>query len=852
MLLALLSACGPDTDPTARTPLTLIAGTPVAGVAEVALDFPVGSPMGGYSSRCDYLGGDGKVDNRQSAYALAFTSSAGVQTRPMAKALWLENGDQHFVLLKADVIYSFDGLVEEMEARLEEATGHDLDGRVILTTSHTHNAPANFSDQIPFYLGGDRYNEEVFRRFATSLEDAALSAYDGRVSAKIGMGIAKDWDPEDRVYADRRSQNDSLAIWDDVEPGYGKDPYIYLLRVDDLNDTPMGLFFTFGIHGTSLGGDNAMMSTDSTGHLEVVLQEQFDTPVVVSHLQGAGGDATPKGSSVHGHEYAVMEGIGEYAVEAITELWSQTPTSAEPLTLESIGRSFSQSLDQIQVTRDGTVDWHYAAYDDSDDFRPDDKIYDEAGDIISPIDEFNAIYGGVFCGYDDPLINAGTIGSTVYPYDGCMNVELISFILNGIFSLDGFWEGGEAPLPLPSSLQAGTAATMISPLAIRQADGTEVSEDFLVSFFPGETTAMFTEQFRRRAEAELGLSHSMVVGYAQDHEGYLLIPEDWLVGGYEANINLWGPLQGEYLLEGVLDMTEENLLTDTLEPQDPLGIYQPTAYTVRDLPLDAPDETPAAGTALTSVPEYLYTPLDLALPDKAKDGDALVAVAPAAEVPRVQGLVQFAWEGGDPGVDIPLVVLERQDGGDWVEVTTAAGRPVSSDLPDVLLTLTSDPLYPYTDPQSHIWWVGWQAVSHVHDRAGLPEGTYRLHVYGKTYAGGAQQWPWPTTDYDLTSDPFTIVPAEVSVVLGEGTVSAWIEAPAHGYRLVDLDGSAHGSNPVRDATLTWIFEDGSEQVEQIEGVIADGMTTFTTSPPIDAVEAVVTDIYGNTGWVSLL
>ena len=60
---------------------------------------------------------------------------------------------------------------------------------------------------------------------------------------------------------------------------------------------------------------------------------------------------------------------------------------------------------------------------------------------------------------------------------------------------------------------------------------------------------MYAEQFRRRSKAELGFENAITVGYAQDHEGYLMIPEDWLVGGYEANINIWGPLQGEHIME---------------------------------------------------------------------------------------------------------------------------------------------------------------------------------------------------------------------------------------------------------------------------------------------------------------
>jgi len=39
-----------------------------------------------------------------------------------------------------------------------------------------------------------------------------------------------------------------------------------------------------------------------------------------------------------------------------------------------------------------------------------------------------------------------------------------------------------------------------------------------------------------------------------DHEGYLLTVDDWLLAGYESAITWWGPLQGEYLLEQMLDV----------------------------------------------------------------------------------------------------------------------------------------------------------------------------------------------------------------------------------------------------------------------------------------------------------
>ena len=121
--------------------------------------------MGGYSSRCGYLGGDSAQDRRQSQYTVNWAESTGVQTRQQIKVIWLENGDDHLVLAKADIIYSFDGLVDEITTELEASTGLDLEGKVVLASSHTHHGIANFSDQYHFYLGGDLYNQEIFERF---------------------------------------------------------------------------------------------------------------------------------------------------------------------------------------------------------------------------------------------------------------------------------------------------------------------------------------------------------------------------------------------------------------------------------------------------------------------------------------------------------------------------------------------------------------------------------------------------------------------------------------------------------------------------------------------------------------
>ena len=827
LLLAFLVACpGPEAD--FDWP-DVVAGAPVAGVAEADLRLPLGTPLAGYSNRCGYLGGKSKQDNRDSAFSVGFVESTGLQTRPQLKGLWLENGDDNLLMLKADLIYSFDGAISALTERLEAATGQEMEGRIVLATSHTHASYGPFSNAIHFYLGGDRFNEEIFQSLVTQLESVALEAYASREPVRIGNAWAKDWDPEDQVYRDRRSENDDLVIWEDAEPGYGKDPYLHMLRIDTLAGEPLGMAFTFGMHGTSLEGESSMVSTDAPGHVEWAVQEAVGPGVMVMHLQGAGGDVSPAG---RGESFARLESIGEAAITPILALWESTPTSSDSIAMETVSRHHEQGLDTIAVTRNGAVDWRYKPYQEG--YFADDLIYGPDGEILSPLDEFNAPNGAAFCGADVPLIPAGNIGSEVYPYSACMDVELVSYILKGIFDLE------DIPLPLLSSQKAASTVSRIGPLSTLTPEGEIVKRDLLAGFFPGETTSLFAEQWRRRALAELGDEMPLMVGYAQDHEGYLLLPEDWLLGGYEPNINIWGPLQAEYLMEQTLEMAAAVLGSPVREPADPTGRFAPTHYAFTPLLEEQPDTTPGAGTPFLEAPEYFWTPLEMPLD-----------LSEPAVVNRVQGVVQIAWEGGDPAVDQPRIVLQRKEKGEWLDVLSPSGRPVTESSPEILLAHTPEPLYPSHADQTHRYWAAWQAVGSVGERMALALGSYRLSVSGKRYVGGALHWPWPTEDYSFDSSAFELAPAWIRITPGEGGFGLSIDAPENGWRLVDLNGDARGENPVLGLLeLQWEGPDGVLSESQEANPLGQS-SWLEVQAPQGATRLVVEDALGNQGHLDL-
>ncbi len=865
--LTLLLACGQvNEDPQPVEPV--VPGAPRAGAAEAYLELPIGTALGCYSGRG--LLGLARRDRRQGGYNVGFDESTGIHTRPTIKALWLNNGDADLLVIKFDACMSNDALIADVTRRVEEATGSELQGRVTLSASHTHSGYGCYQDQWHWYLGTDRYNHEIFERTASQIAAVAVEAHDSLQDAKIGAGWAFDWDPNNRVYRDRRGDNgadantgrEELIVWDDQSDWEtGKDPHLGMIRVDDMNDEPIAVAVVFGMHGIIMDVDNSIVSTDSSGGFETVLQEEFGPDTVFMHLQGAGGDASPAGSD---RDWAKMESIGHHGKDAVLELFDAVPTSAEPISLEVASRHLWQNYDDIQVTRNGTVDWSYVPTTSPDYGTADGQIFGDAGEILSPLDEFHDAEGAVFCGEEVPLLPGAGLNTTVYPYEGCVRVSGIVGLVAGLFNFNV--ETEVPPLPFREDYKAGTTTSLIGPLPTLTEEGATETRPLMMGFFPGEPVAMYTEQWRRRVQAELGYEHPLLVGYSQDHEGYLLITEDWLRGGYEPSINTMGPLQGDHIMEGVLDYSGQFLGNEVHDDPDPLGHFAPPVYSAEDYTLPThhavfddivlqPDPTPDAGTRTFDRYDEFYIPRHLRI-DADGDGreDRTTFDPFPAQVPRVQGLLEFAWIGGDAMVDPPHVYLEVDNAGSWERVTSVAGRPISEAGPDIQVGYTPDPLFPHDALQTHYYYAAWQAVGHVNDRASLPLGTYRFHVEGLKYVGDSQTWPWASEAYEMTTESFELVPAAVSIETYADGVWAWMQAPDRGFRLVDLEGASQGPNPVR-GTIQVELDDGTDGPPTILSVDVAEIAGGKARIPVDLtgyVGVTITDEHGNSGYLALL
>lgn len=803
--------------PTAGAGGNVTAGAIEAGAAERLLVLPVGVAMGGYTARADFLGSVGEVDLRDTELPGRFNPSLGVETYPRVKALAISAGGENVVLVKADLIFSDDTLTADVATALGPAYA----GKVLFATSHSHSAPMQFSADSKLAVGGGELRDVVRQRLLETLIATAQDAIDGMQPARIGVVLQPGFDPDDKVTRDRRGENNSL-------PGDHKDDRLAVMTVDDAGGTPLAVVAVFGMHGTVLDADNPLHSTDAPGAVERALEEQFDSQVVVIHLQGSGGDMSPAGEGGISppaildepfYNFARAEGTGRAAVAPLLAAAAAARAAAvDQMELEMVTRSVPLGPDWRTFTvRDGALE--YAPFEQER--GCDREIFDGTGAILSPIDEFNAPVGAALCGeMNDALFPGGQMPNTnaLFPYQSCLRVDTAAEILGHPNVLD---------IPFEAPPVCASTRTTLSALRLG---------DFLVVTLPGEPVTLLADHVRSFSPfSEL---QTIVVGYAQGHVGYLLTADDWLLGGYEPSINSWGPLEAEYIAERARDLMA---LAVTPEREDAAagGVDRLATPQVTDDDLLPPDPAPMAGT----VPATMYSGLYMR-------GHVVPADAqPAAQVGRVDGIARFVWIGEDPLAGTPLVTLQREvSPGVYEDVRRRSGRPVLDG--DLLLVWTPDPLRrDGTNPRTHYWAVEWQPVTwqgSADDRLGargsVPLGWYRFHVMG--------------TGYSLDSAPFEVVPGSLQVTANvSGTAVGFTAhyAAVEGWRLLDteLGLPSNGPVPVTVGPVTVLLSYDDATSETIETSIdAAGAGTVTARAGVSVTQVRVFDLWANSGlWV---
>jgi hypothetical protein len=280
--------------------------------------------------------------------------------------------------------------------------------------------------------------------------------------------------------------------------------------------------------------------------------------------------------------------------------------------------------------------------------------------------------------------------------------------------------------------------------------------DLVLLTLPGEPVPEVGKQLDARARGE-GFAKGVVLGYSQDHHGYILLKDDWLSGGYEPTISFWGWRFGDYVSDQSIDTLRE-LRGRPAEKKSPL--------------FEDPDVGPVAQPAVALT-------------------DSTSAPGVVTEVPeRVERLstVRWTFTGGDPGLGTPQVRLEREEAGTFTEVLRNGWIPVSNrrggELPTFYRASPSHAEAPTAAARRHEWEIVFEP-----DRE-LALGTYRL-VAELAWREGGEVRKARLDSQRMVLGPATSLRVEAAVARegGRATVALTLLYPDQPARFSGLEGS---------------------------------------------------------------
>jgi hypothetical protein len=188
--------------------------------------------------------------------------------------------------------------------------------------------------------------------------------------------------------------------------------------------------------------------------------------------------------------------------------------------------------------------------------------------------------------------------------------------------------------------------------------------DAVFTTWSGESTTGLAERVMDTMRSTSGQEDVLFFGYGNDYLGYQLEEDDWWHGGYEASGSMWGPRQGEYMAGVQAEVFNHWLGSGEGE----LSFADPGLAQAFDL----------EGGVIWQTED----PLDL----------GLITLQPEPTY-SVGGVATVSIAGEDPGLGVPIAVLQRDTGEGFQDVLNPAGVTVDSDSYAFWVDLSPEPSY---------------------------------------------------------------------------------------------------------------------------------------------------------------
>jgi len=280
-------------------------GNTFVGVARFDITRPLGQSMGGYGTKL------GKV-------------SRGWWTRQYASSYYMEDKEGHYLIIVTTDLWSIsanlsDRVIEYLHkyAEIKKKPEYEVAREnLILTATHTHNAPGNMSSSWGYNSGSSAvigYDKELVKFLARNISLAIAKSIDKKEQGYVELNSAEIFglsrnrsfeafmnngqSEKDQIYARANASgvdfnNFEVACFTKDEGALKAiDPQLTTMAFYSDEGELRGILNHFGVHPTSLGYKNPLISSDLFGVARLYVENYFansSTPIIgfVNGLEG--------------------------------------------------------------------------------------------------------------------------------------------------------------------------------------------------------------------------------------------------------------------------------------------------------------------------------------------------------------------------------------------------------------------------------------------------------------------------------------------------------------------------------------------------------------------------------------
>ncbi len=669
----------------------------------------------------------------------------GIHLRQFARAFALESpcNGKRVIVAVTETGFLTQGLRQTVLQKIADDTelsAYYTGDNIMMSATHTHSGPGGEAHHAAYNLFRLGYDELVHEIYSTALFRAIQQAHrnleahpePGTVRLALGELLDTNTNRSEPAYANNPASERESWL-DEVGEEVRVNKQMVQLRFDRADGSSIGLINWFGVHTTSVGTHEPLISSDNKGLAAITLERIMGTDYlapdgedrfVAAFAQADEGDATPNlcfrenpfpdvtiGCGVDTLESNAASGVKQLAraielydnggvslrggVDSrLTHVRMDSVEITDPMILASLNHPDALD-DEIKRTCTAALGFSMAAGAEDNRGPSQEGIscsnIDVAGNLVGDIETVLETIAGGATGSGYPALPARTAGTIV----GCGLTTALD-IAPALPDID-YSCHAEKPIlfPIGTTELISNADLPFQIVTLGQ---------LAIVALPWEVTTTSARRIRDTVMAELsgsGIQHVVVASLSNDFVQYLTTREEYATQQYEGASTHFGPW--------TLAAVQQEL--------------RPLAISLRD-GTAAPEGVPAPTSSPSLPPRLPYIAADALMPGTAY-GDV---VSDASEAYNVGDTVQVSFASAHPRNDAldklnhAYLLAERQVGdGQWDVVARERD-------PELILRWHASPEAPILGQAFPLRSSQVEAIWHL--PRNLPGGQYRIRHEG--------------------------------------------------------------------------------------------------------------------------